>query len=77
MSKVALGTLSCPYMQPSEAIMLLKEWYGATKVCSEATEGMWNSYCQQFYMSEGGDCGAVSAGMKATIMGNMRVCRAI
>lgn len=64
-------------MPQSDAIMLLKEWYGATIVCSEATESMWKSYCQQFYVSEGGDCSAATPENKAMIMNNMRICRAI
>jgi len=64
-------------MPASDAKMLLNSWYGITVTCTEPTEKMWQSYCQQFYVSEGGDCGAVTASVKKEIMGNMRVCKVI
>jgi hypothetical protein len=77
LERVALGTQICPLMPPQDAIMLLKEWYGATEICSEANEAKWQAYCQQFYVSEGGDCSTVTPANKAMIMDNMKVCRKI
>jgi hypothetical protein len=77
LERVALGTQICPLMPQSDAIMLLKEWYGATEVCSEVNEAKWQAYCQQFYVSEGGDCSTVTPENKAMIMGNMRICKVI
>lgn len=77
LERVALGKQICPLMPQSDAVMLLKEWFGAKKVCSEPTEAMWQAYCQQFYVSEGGDCSGTSPETKALIMENMRVCRVI
>ena len=75
LERVALGKQMCPLMPQSDAIMLLKEWYGITVTCSEPTESMWRQYCQQFYVSEGWDCSAATPENKALIMNNMRVCK--
>jgi hypothetical protein len=75
LTKIALGQQLCPYMPANDAIALLKDWYGITITCTEPTDAKWKAYCQQFYISEGGDCNGASPENKAMIMNNMRVCR--
>ena len=75
--KIALGEQLCKYMPAADARTLLNSWYGITITCTEPTEKMWQSYCQQFYVADGGDCGAVTTSVKKEIMGNMRVCKVI
>lgn len=77
LSRVALETQMCPYMPAADAKTLLKEWYEMSVACTEATESMWQSYCQQFYISEGGDCNAATKENKAMIMSNMKICKII
>ena len=78
LEKVATGAIKTSLMPPKDAEMLLKSWYGVTRVCSEANEAKWQAYCQNMYYENTAiDCNAVSPEDKAMIMSNMRVCRAI
>lgn len=71
---VAIGEKICQYINTMDAKILLKSWYGIVVTCTEPTEREWLSYCQQFYVAEGGDCNAASNETKAEIMNNMRIC---
>jgi hypothetical protein len=81
LTKIALGTQICPYMPQNDARMLLNSWYGITISCTEPTEKMWLSYCQNMYVGNTAlDCDYISKynpTEKANIMKNMRICKAI
>jgi hypothetical protein len=72
---IALGERVIPSIPASEAQDILLKWFNVKVTCTEPTEKMWLSYCQQFYVAEGGDCSAATPENKARIMANMRVCR--
>lgn len=76
--KIALGEQICQYMPQTDARMLLNNWYGITISCTEPTEKMWLSYCQNMYVGNTAlDCAYIAKYNpleKANIMKNMRIC---
>lgn len=72
--KIAIGERHISALSQDEAQDILFKWFNVKTTCTTPTERMWLGYCQQFYVSEGGDCHAASPESKAMIMGNMRVC---
>jgi hypothetical protein len=73
--KIATKQTANSYINQSDAAMLMNDWFGIKIRCSVPTENMWLSYCQQFYISEGGDCGSATPENKKMIMDNMVICQ--